>query len=412
MRGASAMGFALAVLLALGIFLLPERGLGLSAEEGAALWTVRDDLRYDVAPRHALRHIRADWAQFGERATTLTQPPLYFGLLSGWARVAGEAPFAVRWLSALWVIVGLAASVALARRITSGGRGWLAVLVGAFCLIYAATVAYTYAQTFALVALGAWLLTRRPSGRLPRRDAVAYGVALTMLFYTHHVAAPAVLVHGGLLWWTRRGDPAATRDCLRRWLVAVGVAGLAFIPYLVRFAPPELPALRETAIALALVALPVLLAAVVRGVALAERSATPALRGLIPALIIALAFVLGIGANTLAVRAHPDWEAFIATLTTEREPLQAGVVVLPPQHPLWHYDRQPSTTWRGGVLVDLGWGAQTPESARDVLERLRTTPRWALLDASHASSAIIEGELPSARVLVMQKGETRLWRLD
>ncbi|TVR19483.1 MAG: hypothetical protein EA396_12495 [Anaerolineaceae bacterium] len=412
MRRRSAIGFVLAVLLASGIFLMPERGLGLSAEEGAALWAVRDDVRYDVAPRDIPRHIRADWVLFGERATTLTQPPLYFALLNGWTRIAGESPFAVRWLSMLWVIVGLAASVALARRIERGGRGWLAVLVGAFCLIYAATAAYTYAQTFALVALGAWLLTRDSSHRLSRRTLTAYALTLTALFYTHHVAAPAVLVHGGLLWWTRRGDPSATRDSLRGWLMAVGVAGLAFIPYLVRFAPPELPALRETVIALALVALPVILAGAVRGVALAERSAYPAVRGLLPALIIALAFVLGIGANTLAMRDHPDWAAFIAALTTEREPLQAGVVVLPPQHPLWHYDRQPSTAWRRGVLVDLGWGAQTPESARDVLERLRTTPRWAMLSASHANSAIIREQFPPESALIKTIGDTRLWRLD
>ncbi len=385
--------FALLVLLAVTFLIKPELRFGLSNEEGTALWAVRDDLRYDVDPRDAARAFLTDTRQWWGRTRTLPQPPLYFALLNTWTIPAGESIYAVRWLSLLGVLIGIAGTVALARRMDKRIRPALIILLASFCTFYAANTAYTYALTFALAALAAWLVVMWGKSGQSRRGiahGIAYTFILTALLYTHHVALPSVLLHALLLYVA---VPKLARRRWWMWCAFVAAAGVALLPYLLLFAPRQLPPLRESLIGLSVAYLPALLVGIGWLIARVERSPQPATRGLLPAAMIAGVFVGGVSLNLLASAAHPNWGAMIQALNRERSPLESGIIVLDEQHPLLHYNRQTDTFWAGGIMINLGWQAQTAESVQDVVGRLGMGRRWAVVDGTHANAEAIRQNL-------------------
>lgn len=89
-------------------------------------------------------------------------PPLYFYLLHVWMRLAGESPFAVRFLSAAFGLLTLPLLYQLGRGV--GGRltGMLAASVGALApfALGEAQEARMYTMAFAWLCLAAWSLWR------------------------------------------------------------------------------------------------------------------------------------------------------------------------------------------------------------------------------------------------------------
>jgi hypothetical protein len=182
----------LILLLFWGVYLSLARS-GLTQAEARVLWTVRDDVPLNVAPRDALRGLRTNVEQMVERAEPVLLP--YYAIMDAWVTVAGESVLAARYFSALCILL---AAVLAAR--------WRFMLVVAGLGALSAATVHVYAVgILVLCVIGA-------SGRaVVRRDA-QWGVRLL-----HGAAAIAgiiiaVVIVGGRPDWTGAiGDFNAVR---------------------------------------------------------------------------------------------------------------------------------------------------------------------------------------------------------
>jgi uncharacterized membrane protein len=182
----------LATLLLLVAFLIASWHLqreSLWDDEGWSLWAVQAD-----SPVETLSRVQSD-----------VHPPLYFVLLDSWVALAGESVYAVRFLSLLAGMVGLAASYALGKRLFDSAAGLtaLALLATSGFFIYYAreTRMYTLLLALATLATCAYLAWRE--AQTPRR-ALIYTLLLTALLYTHYSGGLIVLTHAVHLLITRR----------------------------------------------------------------------------------------------------------------------------------------------------------------------------------------------------------------
>ena len=182
-----ALGAVLALSLALRLHELGQRSLWLDA--GISLWLARRPWG-DLLPT---------------LATHDESPPLYFALLHLW-RAGGENEAALRLLSVLASVAGVALGAALGTALGGRGAGLLAALALALSpvQVHHAQEARMYAQVSALTLAVTWGALRlcavaaAPGGpcaaagrRRTRRTAVAWGAALAALAATHHTAALA-----------------------------------------------------------------------------------------------------------------------------------------------------------------------------------------------------------------------------
>ncbi len=194
----------LVVLLLLAAFVMISLHLGRESlwhDEAWSLWAVRGDgLRGTL---DTLRIVMAD-----------VHPPLYFLLLDVWVGLAGESVYAVRLLSALGALVGLAATYAAGRRLLNRGSAAAAVLLlgtapffvyyaretrmYALLLVLAALATWAYAGWLAQPGVGARAIT---AGRLRwlrgllRGSAFAYVLCAATLLYTHYAGVLLLLSH-------------------------------------------------------------------------------------------------------------------------------------------------------------------------------------------------------------------------
>ncbi|MFW5748022.1 MAG: hypothetical protein ACOCYT_00255 [Chloroflexota bacterium] len=378
--------FSLLALTAL--YIQPDRGFGLSAEEGAALYVVRDDLRFDVTPRDALRAVRDDLRQWVDRVQAQPQPPLYFLLLNTWEWLAGESIVALRWSSTLLVLLAvttMTAAAGLRSRLRAGG--WLTLLfAGVMLAFYAAHTVYTYPLLLALAALGIWALAHWARGMAQGRGGGLwlgfYTLTLAAGLYTHHAAA--VLVGVQVLYLLTL--PHARRLFVR-WVAAVVVATVLFTPWLL-IAPPDVDALsqghglRQTLLGAWFAALPGLMLLIGVLLARAARSAQPAAQQMAVPLVLAVSFMLGLTTNLGLLADHCDCETLIADFNAARQPLEPAIIDLPPQHPLWHYDRLSETRWRPPLAVEVDWRPAKPASLAAIVARLGDGPVWLVVDST------------------------------
>ncbi|MGO4535841.1 glycosyltransferase family 39 protein [Leifsonia sp. 2MCAF36] len=159
---------------------------------------------------------------------------LYYLVMHGWIRVAGESPFALRLPSALAVGAAVAAVTLLAGRRGGPRAAVIAGVVAAVLprLTYAGEEARSYAFT---AAAAAWLtllllwLVDGGGGRLSpaaRRAAwVAYGVGMAVASYLFLYFATLLVAHGVILLATR-----ASRATLRAWALCAAGAAVAVLP--------------------------------------------------------------------------------------------------------------------------------------------------------------------------------------
>lgn len=131
-----------------------------------------------------------------ERVRADVHPPFYFLMMNSWVRVAGNSVYALRLPSALFGLLGLAATYALGRRWFDARTGLLAVILlgNASFFVYYAREARMYTLVMALATLSTLLYVRwqaRPSaGR-----AIFYALSLVALLYTHYVSALLIVTH-------------------------------------------------------------------------------------------------------------------------------------------------------------------------------------------------------------------------
>ncbi|MBC7815108.1 MAG: glycosyltransferase family 39 protein, partial [Burkholderiales bacterium] len=149
------------------------------------------------------------WAVRGDRLTdTLTRvredvhPPLYFLLLDGWTlpMVAGESAYAVRLLSTLFGMIGLAATYAVGKRLFDRRTALTALilLATASFFVYYNREVRMYSLVLALAALSTWLYLRwldTPAGAPTWRRGLIYGLCMAALLYTHYDGALVIVSH-------------------------------------------------------------------------------------------------------------------------------------------------------------------------------------------------------------------------
>jgi hypothetical protein len=159
------------------------------------------------------------------------RPPLYYALLKLWSGAAGQEEFALRLYSIGMVLLAVALTVALGRRLLNYGTGVLGGLLLAaspFWLLYGRMIR-AYSQTMALALAATLLLVL--ALRQGRAWWALYVLAATALIYTDYSGLPILAAHGlyVLAVWAaapRRWTP------LLPWLGAMAAAALLYLPWI------------------------------------------------------------------------------------------------------------------------------------------------------------------------------------
>jgi 4-amino-4-deoxy-L-arabinose transferase-like glycosyltransferase len=163
-------------------------------------------------------------------------PPMYYLLLKGWMALAGDSPSEMRWLSAIFGLVGLGFAHRLA-------AGWMAreVALAALCwmavsplLVFFAQEARMYAPATACVLAACLAYRRWVDSGFVRTGALAwYAAAAVAALYLHYFTALIVMalwVHlGSSAFDAGRAQPRGTWP---RWLLANGLVLATFLPWL------------------------------------------------------------------------------------------------------------------------------------------------------------------------------------
>lgn len=191
-------------------------------DEGLTLWQIRQPLATVWSGTIVVQGV----------PTQNTHPPLYFLLLWGARHLIGTSPFAVRYFSVWWSLIGVAAIAALGTRLGGRRAGVLAALFAATSPLYLwyAQEVRMYAMLVALSAISVYWLTRvieRPSAR----TVAAYGIASAAMAWTHYSALFLLAAQGLVL-----GLALARRR--PRLVVGSGLGMVLviapFVPFLVR----------------------------------------------------------------------------------------------------------------------------------------------------------------------------------
>jgi mannosyltransferase len=149
-------------------------------DEAWTAWAIRSPYVRDI-----LQRVEAD-----------VHPPLYFLLLDGLGRFAGNSVLALRWPSALFSLIGLAATYALGKHLFDRRTGIITlILLGTASLfVYYAREARMYSLLMALAALATWLYVRwRAKPSLWR--AIPYGLSMAALLYTQYAGIFVIAAH-------------------------------------------------------------------------------------------------------------------------------------------------------------------------------------------------------------------------
>lgn len=197
-------------------------------DEGLAVWAARQ------SPAAIARWTAVD-----------VHPPLYFWLLWGWLRLAGESEFAVRFLSAALGTLTVAATGTLtwavvrggARRRAGGDRP--ATLAPALAALFLATSRFHlwWSQEARMYVLGGLLvtlslyLTWKLSKRVTPRRVVAYLLVTVAALWTLYLLA-FLLVVEGLFWVARMAWSEARWRPLRDWAMLQLATLALFLPWL------------------------------------------------------------------------------------------------------------------------------------------------------------------------------------
>ena len=125
--------------------------------------------------------------------------PAYFALLGWWQDLTGSSEFALRFLSALFSIAGVAWTYALGKRLFHPSAGLTAaalVALNSFSIYYAQE-ARMYAMLTAIAGASMWLfiglMRRLPPPKLRWTAVFALGLVNTLGIYTH-IAYALVIV--------------------------------------------------------------------------------------------------------------------------------------------------------------------------------------------------------------------------
>ncbi|MEZ4768999.1 MAG: glycosyltransferase family 39 protein [Caldilineales bacterium] len=176
-------------------------------------------------------------AQLVARTAQDVHPPLYYLLLHLWQTATGANDFALRYLSVIAGVLGVALIYQLARALGNRRAGWLAAFflaISPFAVTWSQEMRmYTWAALWTTAGLwAAWQLWR--SGRW--RYWAVYVLACAAALWTLYLAASLVLIANiGFVaaWWRRRRDARL----LAQWITAQAAVAALFLPWLLFMLP-------------------------------------------------------------------------------------------------------------------------------------------------------------------------------
>jgi len=170
----------------------------------------------------------AEPAEWGRLWDFEPHPSGVFVLFAVWKQTAGESELAMRALPLLVNLLGVAALMALARRLIGAKTAWLAGLLWAVnpFLVWHAQDVRNYALWAALSPLALWLFLRAVQKRR-RVDWVLYGAASLAALYTFLLEPFFLLVQ--LAYLLRFG-----RSALRPALLTWASMGVLLLPWVVQ----------------------------------------------------------------------------------------------------------------------------------------------------------------------------------
>jgi mannosyltransferase len=168
-------------------------------------------------------------------------PPAYYLLLHFWMRLFGDSDAATRALSGVLSVVTLPVSWWAARRVAGRVAAWTVVvlLASAPFAVYYATEARMYSLVILLTACGVLALHRVLQG--PRAgNLIALAAVTAGLLYSQYWSLYLVVIVGlglafGVVKSWRAPEVAWQRSPRFAALCAIGVGGLAFVPWLPTF---------------------------------------------------------------------------------------------------------------------------------------------------------------------------------
>ena len=253
--------------------------------------------------------------------------PAYFGTLALWEDFVGSTEFGLRAYSALWSLLGVAATYALGKRLYSPIAGLAAtafVSLNTFSIYYAQETRM-YAMLATIGALSMWAfvgfivgaLRVAPSTKIRFRWALAFALLNAVGIYTHFSYALVLLAQGVLA------------------LLALG--NLAYRAIVARIPPPVFG--REFLIYFAANLLTLLLFAPWLPTALSQVSAQPNISAVL--------------SSAEMLRLIQGWLAYGRTFETSLGGMSAVVYFLLVFGLLVPSDSQPRAWWR--MLVPVGW---------------------------------------------------------
>jgi hypothetical protein len=169
-------------------------------------------------------------------STAETNPPLYQILLHFMMQLAGDSPFALRFLSAALAQVAMAFVALFGKTIHSRSLGMAALALGAISpfLVYYAHEARMYGPALVGVsgslAAFAWIVRGQLTDRAPKRRVwLLYVICSLIGVFSHYYAFSVLLGEAAFVSvWLMR-TKAYTR--LRRWLATWLVMALIFVPW-------------------------------------------------------------------------------------------------------------------------------------------------------------------------------------
>ncbi|MGB0388909.1 MAG: glycosyltransferase family 39 protein [Ardenticatenaceae bacterium] len=178
------------------------------------------------------------WASLASLSETIRRvaadvhPPLYFVALNGWMKLVGESIYAVRFLSVIFGMLGLALTYRLATEWFDRSTGSMALLLlgtsGFF--VYYMREARMYTLLLCLAVLSMWAY-RRLLYQPTFAHLLIYGVTIAALPYTHYVGLLITLSQALHLLLTHK----INKQAFRLWPFAALFALLLFTPWLFVF---------------------------------------------------------------------------------------------------------------------------------------------------------------------------------
>ncbi|MEE8389169.1 MAG: glycosyltransferase family 39 protein [Anaerolineae bacterium] len=162
-----------------------------------------------------------------------THPPLHYGLLAGWTRLAGLSELSIRYLSLIFSVLLLPVTYLVVRRLFDRPTALVSMTVVALSPLYVvyAQEARVYAILPLLYLLLFYTLHRllKTDAPVPQRLWLKLSVIEALILYAHFVVALGIIYANLFVMvdWLRR-----RRLSLRAWAGSQALAAVLFVPWL------------------------------------------------------------------------------------------------------------------------------------------------------------------------------------